>query len=420
MHVDNSFEVKRIVSLRSIREKTIGEQSSPQNTELVILFRCIFYFGMSSNSVSKESEDFPYHANFLLKDDLVNRYHAHEGVIIRKKYSLAGYYPLDGLSFDPLFLNKEGKREYLYIQESKETDLRHLTDIYSEDRRVRAVCKGFGLSKSPMDEFLSIPTPLKKKGNESWDVYSTIRKERDDLYKRIAETQNFRLTWWKPLLKELCKLAGTSPEYVRLLDMCKGWGDRLLGFCLDTEKDKENTSLYFGFDPHRKLPSAYDNIIRDFRAEKRVKYVSCPFEDSEEFLKDQNFQVAFTSPPFFDYETYENNPQQSDRKFSSDSSETDPTTLNLKWFDGLEKWKKGFLFVMLDIAWKHLTKGGVLALYMCDFRSPTFGRYCPKVVNICDSVIQYMKETHKNSVFRGPFGLEGTSKIRPVWVWTKN
>lgn len=79
---------------------------------------------------------------------------------------------------------------------------------------------------------------------------------------------------------------------------------------------------YVCFDPNTTLRPGYVQLLKLFS--KNVKYItndyisfdnnfhiySQPFEIGAKALKDNSFDLIFTSPPFFDYEMYNpNNPE---------------------------------------------------------------------------------------------------------------
>jgi hypothetical protein len=173
-----------------------------------------------------------------------------------------------------------------------------------------------------------------------------------------------------------------------VLDMCAGWGDRLVGALLSP-----SVTDYFGTDPNRDIQPAYDNMIRVLEGDtSRYAVLDKPFEDID--LRDRLFDTIFTSPPFFDYEHYTDLPGQSIQEHST--------------FGG---WMSGFLFPMLQKAWRHLQRGGHMCIYIQDIR-----QYPP----ICEPMV-YMCETKLiDCVFKGIIWVNGSTQTgRPIWTFTK-
>ncbi len=106
----------------------------------------------------------------------------------------------------------------------------------------------------------------------------------------------------------------------RVLDPCAGWGDRLTGAMTAIGVTK-----YVAFDPNRNLRPGYCKImeygghtVREL-SEHKIHFSndfeihSLPFEIGSKMFADESFDIAFTSPPFFDYEMYNpSNPQYKD------------------------------------------------------------------------------------------------------------
>ncbi len=165
------------------------------------------------------------------------------------------------------------------------------------------------------------------------------------LLRRYTGTQcvsNFRPTAAAALYKKFCKTGDT------VWDMSMGYGGRLLGAILA----KVN---YIGTDPCSdtynglvELRKQYGNFNNKYKLLK---------QGSESFLLDQPIlDFAFTSPPYFDWEQYDDDESQS----------------YLKW-SHLQDWKLGFLFVTLNNAYRGLKQGKYCAINVANTKHyPTF------------------------------------------------
>ncbi len=106
----------------------------------------------------------------------------------------------------------------------------------------------------------------------------------------------------------------------RILDPCAGWGDRFAG-ALASNRVKQ----YIAFDPNTRLryghtktaeafgvlPIVYNEEKVAFNNGHEIHYL--PFEIGAQKLTSNSFDLVFTSPPFFDYEMYnEDNPNYVD------------------------------------------------------------------------------------------------------------
>jgi len=106
-----------------------------------------------------------------------------------------------------------------------------------------------------------------------------------------------------------------------VLDPCSGWGDRMTGAA-----SSPMVKNYVCFDPNKALRPGYADTMQLFghsviRLDDTSMYFdngfrvnSLPFEvGCKSLLKDESFDLVFTSPPFFDYEMYsDNNPKYRD------------------------------------------------------------------------------------------------------------
>ena len=98
-------------------------------------------------------------------------------------------------------------------------------------------------------------------------------------------------------------------EGARVLDPCHGWGGRLVGALL------ADVRHYCGIDPdpdtHRGVQLMADTFL-DYCKETTVELIEAPFEDV--VLDEGVYDMALTSPPYFDVEQYRGG-EQAHEKF---------------------------------------------------------------------------------------------------------
>lgn len=123
-----------------------------------------------------------------------------------------------------------------------------------------------------------------------------------------------------------------------ILDPSAGWGGRALAAICTPHRH------YLGIDPHVAAVEGNRKMIRDilsfdFAAGRRVQSSSADFKiacseapDGIPSLPDNHFDCIFTSPPYFDVEKYDDDPNQSYIKHGK---------------DGYDSWRKGFLAPLL-------------------------------------------------------------------------
>jgi 16S rRNA G966 N2-methylase RsmD len=92
----------------------------------------------------------------------------------------------------------------------------------------------------------------------------------------------------------------------RMLDISAGWGDRL------SAAIATNLAKYQAFDPNTSLKEGHDRIINAFVPVEQRRCFNITYTGFEHAqLKADEFDLVFTSPPFFDFEIYTALPGQS-------------------------------------------------------------------------------------------------------------
>ena len=137
-----------------------------------------------------------------------------------------------------------------------------------------------------------------------------------------------------------------SPDCARVLDPCHGWGGRLIGALL------YDADEYIGIDPSPVAHRAVTDIYNAFGvySKTNAKLIQEPFERVD--LGDMVFDIAITSPPYFDVEKYDGE-EQAHRKYPQ--------------FDA---WVDGFYKPMIEKVYNHIKTGGVFVLNVGSQRYP--------------------------------------------------
>jgi hypothetical protein len=178
-----------------------------------------------------------------------------------------------------------------------------------------------------------------------------------------------------------------------VLDNCAGWGDRMCGALAST-----CVKRYVAFDPNQNLVEGYKKIQHDFGNKvtshegKHIKFdsgydvYSVPFENCDSWLKDERFDFAFTSPPFFDYEDY---------------SPDNPPYKN---------WYKEFYEPLFKLTEKHLYTNAFFAIHIDDTSAG-------KIRTFLDETVPKITSFK----YCGKIGLVGgkSGKIRNVYLFQK-
>lgn len=134
-----------------------------------------------------------------------------------------------------------------------------------------------------------------------------------------------------------------SPRGGVVLDPSHGWGGRMVGFLLS-----RRAARYVAIDPSEESGRGVDRIFdalcpiaTKYRGAKSYERHAVPFED---FSTDEKFDMALTSPPYFDTESYTGGIQSSVR------------------FKNFNSWNLGFFSVLIRNVFSFLKPGGVFAL----------------------------------------------------------
>jgi len=130
----------------------------------------------------------------------------------------------------------------------------------------------------------------------------------------------------KMIVKELnCKT---------VFDPCIGWGGRMIGTtCLGNEFH------YTGCEPFTKTFWGLRQMIQDLSIESQVDVYHSPVEDILDKLKDKQFDMCLTSPPYYDLEVYSHEDTQS-----------------IKNYKTYEEWLNNFIKPIIDFVCNHITK----------------------------------------------------------------
>lgn len=138
------------------------------------------------------------------------------------------------------------------------------------------------------------------------------------------------------LARELIEEFGAKGK---ILDPCAGWGGRLVGFLASSAIE------YQGIDasPHQvegdlMIYDCYKDVVDE---NKKVSIVCSPFEKFE--VRKEYYNMALTSPPYFDVEKYEGGEQS-------------------RHYGNYEKWKANFYSVLIKKVYDALKKDGVFCL----------------------------------------------------------
>jgi hypothetical protein len=148
--------------------------------------------------------------------------------------------------------------------------------------------------------------------------------------------------------------------------MCSGWGDRLIGAAAAN-------CLYHGCDPNSLLVPRLRDCVSACEANATI-FEQCV----ETFVPETEYDIAYTSPPYYDEEIYSNEATQSTRMYNT-----------------YNKWIAEFLHPMLNVAIRAVKPGGHIVMNIVDFRG------CKLIQPTIDHMID-QNQTYKGIIwYRG-------------------
>lgn len=252
-------------------------------------------------------------------------------------------------------------------------ELNSLTDYFTEKCRVQCA-------------FKNRLSPLEYWTKNHREIYQRLKQKhrpptnynlREEMYFKNKPCNNFRISVCMEVLRVF------HPK--SWLDISAGWGDRLLSALL-----YDNLEIYTGCDPNPCLHPYYRKMVETFDpvGYKKITLIEDGFETAKLPIN-QKYDLAFSSPPFFDLETYSNAPADSLTKYTTS-----------------QKWLHGFLIPAITKAIEYLHIGGYLVLYMGESQGTD---YIPEMIKITNGMVNV-----RNA---GMFYYTDGDKLREFYCW---
>ena len=194
-----------------------------------------------------------------------------------------------------------------------------------------------------------------------------------------------------------------------VLDFSMGWGDRLAGF------HASNAESYTGIDPNENTFKNYSRQNILYETGKKTEFIQAPAEDVN--MSDSEFDMIFTSPPYFHLERYADDETQSWKRYGKD----------------IDVWLGDFLFPVLEKCWNSLKDGGTMIINIADVYASKTKTENKSYLSICDPMNDIIQSLPQSN-YTGCIGLqlnrrpgsnndkpESKNKkiIEPMWVWKK-
>jgi hypothetical protein len=262
------------------------------------------------------------------------------------------------------------KLNYFIIKDiyTKTAHINDITDYFSESIRVK--CK-FKKYLSPYEYWNKNKKDILNKTLEKYKKLN-IYNIRETIFFNTKLCNNFRITVALAILQHF------KPK--KWLDISAGWGDRLLSAIFNKIK------IYESCDPNLDLHPCYQNMINTFLPESKKKnFIIHKNGFLEASFINKNFDIVFSSPPFFTLEIYSTHSENSVKKHSTEKD-----------------WCDNFFVKSLVKAYNLLKKDGYMILYMGG------SEYVMNKMHLLDKIMDY----------NGQIYFYDTSP-RGIYVWKK-
>jgi tRNA1(Val) A37 N6-methylase TrmN6 len=336
-------------------------------------------------------QGFPYHRLFLSKQDVERMYDVLKSTdTLSENRIKTNQYKIPGVFLKPWFFGINSyecprinrlKFDHLTIMSQPEDYIQidQITNYFTEEARMKA---RVGMNLSPL-EFWNQKQEMIIQGDRSVQEYrEEIFKFSQDKTSQMREATLFKST--------LAKTIYDIFQPKNILDFSAGWGDRLIAAIA---YGKAN---YTGFDPNLLLVDGHQQMIQQFGGtEHQYNVIPEPFEtyDIKKFKQEQ-FDLVFTSPPYFDFEVYCDDENQS-----------------IKRYPDYEVWIKKFLFKSIHQSFELLQNGGYLVIHISDTGS---------MKHVVQRMIEYI-QYDQNKMYVGCIASQTSMNKRPqpLWVFKK-
>jgi 16S rRNA G966 N2-methylase RsmD len=281
-----------------------------------------------------------------------------------------------------------GGSKAFVVTESAYPEVDIMTDLFTEGARMYANIKR---RMSPLDAWgdanhvASIAAAARARSWKTGEPPCSPHNLREAIYETVPECTQFKVS----LASAVCR----HFRAVNVLDPFSGWGDRALGAAAAGVK------RYVGTDPNLRLRPGYEMIadfLKHHAPATSIKFRPIPAEEyggaqmREDLPPGEKFDLVFSSPPFFDYETYDSGAKQ--------SIVTHKTYV---------EWANRWFGPLIMSLWDMIAEGGHLAIYMAD--SPD----APATTALVNAM-------RGKGTYLGRISCRrGRKRPIPLWVWKK-
>ena len=328
----------------------------------------------TNNNYKNNDDDFPYKFKYTSDEQIRNMFNKlqkfnYKNRILIKSYSIKN---INIPSNKLLFMNEP---VLLINKDSDYYDWNTISDMFQE--KCRMTCKLFGQKLSPFLFWKHNKDIIKQYALNNYKEI-TPYSLRESIYNLTGECTSHRPN----LIMSMIQMFNSKI----VLDFSAGWGDRLIG-CMAS-----NVDFYCGVDPNPCLYKNYIEMIKFFnKSIDNFVMIESTIEDAN--LPNKQYDLIFTSPPYFDLEIYATNLKQSSKY-----------TNEYLWFNN-------FLKIAINKVWNYLKNGGIMCININQKN---------RKENYINWMLDYVK-TLNDSYYLGVicYANEKIANPQPIWIWKK-
>jgi 16S rRNA G966 N2-methylase RsmD len=323
-------------------------------------------------NVATEIKDFPFYKQITNIKEIMEMFsklkkYDYRSRIIHKPYQIKNISKNIDLKY-------QDKYTIILSKDSDYQDWNQISSYFTEESRMR--CNVIN-SLSPYDFFYKNKDLVYEHAYNKYGKVGVFEL-REALYDLNKQCTSFRPSLMKTMIDMF--------QSKSVLDFSSGWGDRLIGAIA-------SNCNYVGIDPNKHLINGYREMIKVLGNSNFNKFHMISGKAESVSIPKKSYDLVFTSPPYFDLETYSNDKSQSISHFKNEKI-----------------WYQDFLLFVLKKVWKLLETNGIMAININQKKKENY--------------IQWMiKDVSKftNSEYLGviSYADKNLSNPQPIWIWKK-
>jgi len=273
-----------------------------------------------------------------------------------------------------------------------------LSEYFQEPVRIKAFRKGHKPSSNYWNTILKNVLikciANKTLSDKSYGVtMRNIRDAIDECTRKICD--HFSPSIIISLLRIISDIGALNLKDAKILDICAGWGDRLLACAAVGVKS------YTGIDPNRDLKKGYDEmqqfLLNNVTTEITMHY-KCA-EDMSEFINSEEiYDIVLAFPPYFNIETYCEEETQSSKKYIE-----------------MHNWRDEFVKASLKEAYSRIRPGGFLLFNLND----SFDSKTRTILHYTSDIASWVSNLGANLVEKLVFSTNKGGALQPTFIWQR-